>query len=137
MSTPQVPVPGVIPNNIMIGWQKWIATADRDTHGNVKGAYTAAQARPAQGFYQVGTQQPVSLEYATRQVTELIVMVPDPQTYSKRDRIIVGGSAQDDGTYVGGKAFEMDGHPEDWLNGSPFPEANGLFGGQLLLKRTG
>lgn len=137
MTVPQVDVPGVIPAPHKIGHQVWQGTTARDEHGNTVGSYAPAVPRPAQAFYQSGTQQPISEEYATRQVYELVVLVPDISVYGKNDRVLVGGTPDGSGGYTGGKLYAMDGHPTDWLNGSPFEDANGLFGGELHLKRTG
>lgn len=136
---PNVVVPSVIPCPHWVGHQQFKAQ-DTDINGDVRGTYGPPVPRPAQAFYQAGTQQPVSPEYAYRQVQELIVMVPDGTPYDKRDRVLVGGTVdnpKNPTTYTGGRAYAMDGDPEDYTAGSPFPELTAMFGAQLHLKRTG
>lgn len=133
-----VAIPSLIPAETFIGHRIWSDAGTKDTHGNKNGTYSSpAIARQAQMFYQAGTQQPVSPDYAARQVQELIVAVPDPDVYSKRDQVLIGGQAQPDGTYVGGRAFFMDGHPENFSDGSLMPSVTAGLGGQLHLKRVG
>lgn len=136
MSSP-VAIPSIIPAPYKIGWRQWVDSGGLDARGNRAGSLSAARTMPAQGFYQAGSQQPVSAEYASRQVQELVVMVPNADVYGKRDVILLGGAPQLDGSYTGGRAFAMDGHPEDYISGSPFVEINGVFGAELHLKRTG
>jgi hypothetical protein len=136
MSSPIAPIPTLIPTTYTIGHRVW-STGAKNINGNIKGTHAAAVPRPCQGFYQSGTQQPISAEYATRQAQEIIVMVPDGSIYSKRDEILIGGAAVDDHTYTGGRAFFFEGHVEGFLQGSPFPEINGAFGDLLHLKRVG
>lgn len=131
-----VPIPSLIPAPYKIGWRQWVG-GSKDSHGNTVGSLSPARAMPAQGFYQAGTQQPINVEYAARQVQELVVMVPNANQYGKRDVILLGGTAHDDGSYTGGRAYAMEGHAEDFMQGSPFAEINGVFGDQLHLKRTG
>lgn len=137
LSTPAVGVPTLIPAAHSIGWRQWVPTGSGDMYGNSKGTHAAARAMPCQGVYQTGTQQPVSLEYATRQVEEVDVLVPDASPYGKKDVVLLGGTALPDGSYSGGKAFVFDGHPQDYTTTSPFSELNGVFGDVLKLKRTG
>lgn len=135
--TPVVAVPTLIPAPHFLGWRRWNPTGAKDMYGNKSGDHDAARAMPLQATFQVGTQQPISLEYATRQVQEVDVLVPDASPYGKKDIILLGGEAQPDGSYIGGRAFAFDGHPEDYSTSSPFPELNGAFGDQMRLKRTG
>lgn len=137
MSTPIVAIPSLIPAPYKIGWRQWQDGGGFDARGNRSGSLAPAVTMPAQGFYQSGTQQPVSVEYAARQVQEIVVMVPDGTPYGKRDQILLGGAPQLDGSYTGGRAFSMEGHVEDYIQGSPFVEINGVFGAQLHLKRVG
>jgi hypothetical protein len=136
---PIVSVPSLIPCPHWIGHQQFVAR-DKDINGDVRGTYADPIPRPAQAFYQTGTQQPISPEYAYRQVQELIVMVPDGTPYNKRDRVLVGGTVdnpKNPTTYSGGKAYAMDGDPEDYTAGSPFPDLTAIFGAQIRLKRVG
>lgn len=143
MSQPQIPnvvVPSWIPCPHWIGHQQWTVAPGVDINGDARGSWSQPIPRPAQAFYQSGTQQPISVDYATRQVEELIVMVPDGTPYNKKDRVIVGGTVDDPKnptTYTGGRAFAMDGHVEDFTMGSPFPDLTSGFGAQIRLKRTG
>jgi hypothetical protein len=134
---PVVAIPSLIPEPQVVGHQVWSPNGSKDTHGNDEGTYAPAITRPAQCFYQAGTQQPVSPDYAARQVQELIVMVSNPGIYSKRDRVLVGGTGTVGQPYTGGRAFFMDGHAEDFSGGSPFPLETAGFGGQLHIKRVG
>lgn len=134
---PVVAVPSLIPAPHFLGWRQWDPSGSKDMYGNSAGGYATARAMPLQGTFQVGTQQPISLEYATRQVEEVDAMVPDASIYGKKDVILLGGTANQDGTYSGGRAYAIDGHPEDYTTASPFVELNGIFGDVLRLKRTG
>lgn len=86
--------------------------------------------------WQRPTPDPIDIEDATNTVTNLVMDVPDPKVYHKRDTVLIGGT---DGT--DGVSFVVQGVPEvdaNWGNGTQMlPQYDDLFGGQVLIRRAG
>lgn len=71
---------------------------------------------------------PPDIEDYNRTVTDLLMDVPDPSLYKKRDQVAVNGVS-----------FEVQGLPDmaDWSNGTQlFSEYDDLFGGTVHLRRV-
>lgn len=80
--------------------------------------------------WQRPTPDPINMEDYTRTVTNLVMDVPDPTVYKKRDEVLINGVA-----------FVVQGLPDvdaNWGNGNQMlPQYDDLFGGQVLIRRVG
>lgn len=87
----------------------------------------AYQVYPAR--WQRPVPDPINIEDAQRTVTNMLMDVPDPSVYKKRDSVIINGIS-----------FEVQGLPEmgdNWGNGTQMlPEYDSMFGGQVLIRRV-
>lgn len=87
----------------------------------------AYQVYPAR--WQRPVPDPINLEDTGRTITNLLMDVPDPSVYKKRDSVLINGLA-----------YEVQGLPEaegDWGNGTQlFPEYDDMFGGTVLIRRV-
>lgn len=86
----------------------------------------AYQIYPAR--WQRPVPDPINLEDIARTVTDLVMDVPDPSMYKKRDVVLVNGIA-----------FEVQGLPDftGWGDGLQImSEYDDMFGGSVLIKRV-
>lgn len=71
---------------------------------------------------------PIDTEDYDKTVTNMLMDVPDPSVYKKRDQVLLNGIA-----------FQVQGQPaqESWGNGMQImTEYDDMFGGQVLIKRV-
>jgi hypothetical protein len=75
------------------------------------------------------TLDPVDIDTAARTVIDMLMDVPDPSVYKKRDEVLINGIA-----------FVVQGLPEitgDWAEGMmPLPEYDDMFGGVVHIRRV-
>lgn len=75
------------------------------------------------------TLDPIDIDTAARTVTDMLMDVPDPSVYKKRDEVSINGIA-----------FVVQGLPEitgDWAEGMmPFPQYDDMFGGVVHIRRV-
>lgn len=80
--------------------------------------------------WQRPTPDPINMEDYERTITNLVMDVPDPTVYKKRDEVLINGVA-----------FVVQGLPEvdaNWGDGlQMLSEYDDLFGGQVLIRRVG
>lgn len=109
--------------------------ASTGRHGSAEGGSLSEpverkiiQVYPAR--WQRPTPDPISIEDYTQTVTNLVMDVPDPKIYKKRDEVLINGTA-----------FLVQGLPDvdaNWGDGTQiFPEYDDMFGGQVLIRRVG
>lgn len=86
----------------------------------------AYQVYPAR--WQRPVPDPINIEDYDRTITNMIMDVPDPSVYAKRDQVQVNGIA-----------YEVQGMPvaEGWGDGRQImSEYDDMFGGQILMRRV-
>lgn len=86
----------------------------------------AYQVYPAR--WQRPIPDPINLEDLDRAVVDLVMDVPDPSVYAKRDSVLINGIS-----------FEVQGLPDfgGWGDGQQImPEYDDMFGGSVLIKRV-
>lgn len=86
----------------------------------------AYQVYPAR--WQRPVPDPIDIENYDKTINNLIMDVPDPSVYKKRDQVLLNGIA-----------FDVQGNPslEDWGDGMQImPEYDDMFGGQVLIRRV-
>lgn len=118
----------VFPARIKFDQYRWIAEAGRDIHGNPEGRLSDTPIpRRAIALYPHNSQEPVSAEWAARYITELFVLVKNPEEFGEQDEIEIRGVR-----------FQVDGDESagDWRDG-PWPRYNRLFGGRFKATRVG
>lgn len=96
-----------------------------DTHGNVVGSYSDPVDCTAIGWYQTGTSEPISVDYVARTITEMTILVADPNLFSAKDMVMVNGLA-----------YEIAGVPADWSGGMPWRQFAGFAGGEIRVRRV-
>lgn len=118
----------VFPARLPFDHYKWQPGTGQDTHGNDRGQLSETPIpRMAIAFYPHNSQEPVSADTVTRYVTELFVLVKNPELFGEQDEIEIRGVR-----------FQVDGDESagDWRDG-PWPRYNRLFGGRFKATRVG
>lgn len=118
----------VFPARIPFDLYKYVGDGGRDAHGNSTGRLSDTPIpQRAIAFYPHNSQEPVSSETVARYITELFVLVKNPQDFGEQDEIEIRGVR-----------FQVDGDESagDWRDG-PWPRYNRLFGGRFKATRVG
>ncbi len=112
----------LFPATIPFQHQVFETLGTADSHGNDVGVLGEPIDRLAIGWYQTGSTEPISVDYISRTVSDINVMVEDPTLFNTRDMLLISG-----------QAFEVIGVPADWAHG---PWGSGLFGGEVHCRRV-
>lgn len=118
----------VYPARLPFDHYKWVPEEGLDNRGNARGHLSdTAIPRKAIAFYPHNSQEPVSAETVARYITELFILVKNPQEFGEQDEIEIRGVR-----------FQVDGDESagDWRDG-PWPRYNRLFGGRFKATRVG
>jgi hypothetical protein len=110
-----------------------------DSHGNAKLETLSPVIRRAQSLHQGAayprSAQVVSDEYQQRINTTIFMAVNEPTLYEPGDEVLLFGTVDANGDYVGGTAYRVDGVPTDDRNG-PWKQFYAAFGGVVTLARV-
>lgn len=115
-----------------------VDTTTTDVHGNYQIIDGAPVVRYVYSYNQAGrlgsSSEVISPEFLDRIETTLDMAVPDPQDYHASDGVILGGTVDDTGAYVGGVQYWVNGDPVNDFKG-PFARLYKWSGGRVKLRR--
>jgi hypothetical protein len=123
-------MPTVFPTALQVLHLVYTPDGDTDSRGNPTGALGLPIPRKVIGFYRPGApNDPISMDYMARTISEIVMFVYDPTDYNKLDEVQVNDGAQ---TLV----YRVQGQPMSWATGYPWRAYAGLLGGEVHLKRV-
>ena len=109
----------------------WQPDGGKDKHGNPTGSYSAPIPRMIIAWFPLARRlwqiDPTSINAPARTDTDIHMLVPDPTTYNKLDRVVVNGLT-----------YQVQGLPMDWSQALPFANASYsmLVDGEVHCRRT-
>jgi hypothetical protein len=123
----------IFPEKIPVTHRSFVFDGGVDAHGNPTGALGPPVRRYAINVYQVDWQHPhpdpISIDYLSRTISEIILMCADPYNYKKLDRVTIFNGEED-------LAYEVFNLSISWGPGYFFPRYSALFGGEVHGRRV-
>jgi hypothetical protein len=126
-------MPSVLPATIEVQHQVYEYTGTTDARGNKVGALADPVTRLVISFYRLGWESPrhdpISLDYEARTITDLLMLVPDPNIYKKLDRVLIPSGSD----WV---AYEVQNITISWSEGFTWRRYAPLLGGEVHIRRV-